>query len=758
MAERSFKKEVQILRKGAGEELHVEGILGVTKALLQSGVAYVGGYQGSPISHLMDVLNDAQEILEELDVHFESNASEATAAAMLAASVNYPLRGAVAWKSTVGTNVASDALANLASGGVKGGALIVVGEDYGEGSSIMQERSHAFAMKSQMWLLDPRPNLTSITDSVEWGFQLSEASSTPVMLELRIRACHVHGSFTAKDNVRPPLTVKEAMENPERDTSRIVLPPSVFLHEKEKIEDRLPAAIDFIKTNKLNEFFEPRNGGNDKLGIILQGGLYNTLIRALNILGLADAFGNSDIPLYCMNVTYPYVDDEIIEFCRGKDAVLVVEEGQPDYIEQAINKMLRNADVATRLHGKGMLPVYGEYQGQPLKEGVEKFIQAEAPQMLKAEVLPANDAGVANASTNDSANVSPVVQSFDPKAAAQDVIAKATAQPSAKADNLIPLTDLDELVPPRPAGFCVGCPERPIFSAIKQLQFEKGEFHVSADIGCHLFSILPPFNLGNTTMGYGLGGAAGSAFNVDGVRRTINVMGDGGFWHNGLTSSIGSAVFNENDNVFLIVDNNYSAATGGQDVLSSKFYVDHRSTQNPIKKAVQGVGAKWVRVVDTYDVETVKATFKEAMETPIKGPKIIIAQNECMLNKQRRVKPQVRAAMKDGKRVVRERFFVDDETCTGDHACIRLSGCPSLTVKENPNPLKSDPVAYVDNDCLGCGLCGANAHSAVLCPSFVRAEVISNPSKMDNFLHGIRQKVIGFLQAKLQAKIDKHAF
>jgi len=758
MAERSFKKEVQILRKGAGEELHVEGILGVTKALLQSGVAYVGGYQGSPISHLMDVLNDAQEILEELDVHFESNASEATAAAMLAASVNYPLRGAVAWKSTVGTNVASDALANLASGGVKGGALIVVGEDYGEGSSIMQERSHAFAMKSQMWLLDPRPNLTSITDSVEWGFQLSEASSTPVMLELRIRACHVHGSFTAKDNVRPPLTVKEAMENPERDTSRIVLPPSVFLHEKEKIEDRLPAAIDFIKANKLNELFEPRNGGNEKLGIILQGGLYNTLIRALNILGLADAFGNSDIPLYCMNVTYPYVDDEIIEFCRGKDAVLVVEEGQPDYIEQAINKMLRNADVATRLHGKGMLPVYGEYQGQPLKEGVEKFIQAEAPQMLKAETLPANDAGVANDSANDSANVSPIVQSFDPKAAAQDVIAKATAQPSAKADNLIPLTDLDELVPPRPAGFCVGCPERPIFSAIKQLQFEKGEFHVSADIGCHLFSILPPFNLGNTTMGYGLGGAAGSAFNVDGVRRTINVMGDGGFWHNGLTSSIGSAVFNENDNVFLIVDNNYSAATGGQDILSSKFYVDHRSTQNPIKKAVQGVGAKWVRVVDTYDVETVKATFKEAMETPIKGPKIIIAQNECMLNKQRRVKPQVRAAMKDGKRVVRERFFVDDETCTGDHACIRLSGCPSLTVKENPNPLKSDPVAYVDNDCLGCGLCGANAHSAVLCPSFVRAEVISNPTKMDNFLHGIRQKVIGFLQAKLQAKIDKHAF
>src|SRR6202522_2934602 len=195
MAERSFEREVQDLRLQAGEIFRGEGILAVTKALLQSGVAYVAGYQGAPISHLMDVLTDANPILEELGVRFEHSASEATAAATLAASVNYPLRGAVTFKSTVGTNVASDALANLASGGVLGGALIIVGEDYGEGSSIMQERSHAFAMKSQMWLLDPRPNLTSIVDAVEQGFELSEASNTPVMLMLRIRACHVYGSF-----------------------------------------------------------------------------------------------------------------------------------------------------------------------------------------------------------------------------------------------------------------------------------------------------------------------------------------------------------------------------------------------------------------------------------------------------------------------------------------------------------------------------------------------------------------------------------
>ena len=266
MAERSFVKKVQTLRLGDGDEFRGEGILAVTKALLQSGVSYVAGYQGAPISHLMDVLTDANDILQELGVHFEHSASEATAAATLAASVNYPLRGAVTFKATVGTNVASDALANLASGGVMGGAMLIVGEDYGEGSSIMQERSHAFAMKSQVWLIDPRPNLESIVRAVEMGFELSEASRTPVMLELRIRACHVHGRFATKANKRPAFTLKDAINNPQRDTNRIVLPPASYAQEQEKITERWPAAVKFIQDRQVNEFFAE---GTQDFGIVM---------------------------------------------------------------------------------------------------------------------------------------------------------------------------------------------------------------------------------------------------------------------------------------------------------------------------------------------------------------------------------------------------------------------------------------------------------------------------------------------------------
>ena len=288
MAERSFAKEVEKLRIGRGEEFAGEGILAVTKALLQSGISYVGGYQGSPISHLLDVLADAQEFMAELGIRFEASASEASAAAMLAASVNYPLRGAVAWKSVVGTNVASDALSNVASGGVTGGALIIVGEDYGEGSSIMQERTHAFAMKSQIWLLDPRPNLPSIVDMVEKGFELSEASNTPVMLELRIRACHLQGSFTTRANRAPAFSTRSPSQLPATfNYDRLSHPPATYRQEKLKAEVRLPAARRYIEEHRLNEVFG-KDAAQANVGLVVPGGLYNNLLRALSICGLAD--------------------------------------------------------------------------------------------------------------------------------------------------------------------------------------------------------------------------------------------------------------------------------------------------------------------------------------------------------------------------------------------------------------------------------------------------------------------------------------
>ena len=711
MAERSFHKEVQDLRKSEGDVFAGEGILAITKALLENGVGYVGGYQGSPISHLMDVLSDAQEILLELGVHFESSASEATAAAMLAASVHYPIRGAVTFKSTVGTNVASDALANLASGGVTGGALVIVGEDYGEGSSIMQERSHAFAMKSQIWLLDPRPNLPSIVKAVGDGFKLSEASNTPVMLQVRIRSCHLRGSFVSADNQPPKMTVRQALENPQRDLDRVVLPPASYKHEQEKIAKRLPAAKEYISTHGLNETF---GDSKNPLGIVLQGGMYNGVIRALQRLGLADAHGNTKIPLFVLNVVYPLVEDEILNFTSTKSAVLVVEEGYPDYLEQNIRAILHKAESSVQIYGKSkaVFPEAGEITGTIMLDAIRAFVSTRGPKLF------------------------------------------ASKDPTSRTPPILTDDKLTQNVPARPPGFCVGCPERPIFAATKLVQQELGQHHIASDIGCHLFSINAPFDIGATTMGYGLGPASNSAFNVKGAtKRSISFIGDGGFWHNGLTSSIGNAVYNDNDGVIVIVDNFYAAATGGQDLLSSRAENQSRETQNPIKKAVEGVGAKWVRQIDrTYDVGMMRDVLREALTTKETGPKVIIAASECMLNRQRREKPVVRKAVGDGQRVLRTRFGVDEDVCTGDHACIRLSGCPSLSLKTLDDPLRDDPVAAIDNNCVGCGNCGEVADAAILCPSFYRAELVHNPGWFESILNGLRVRVIGFLQNRRQAR------
>jgi indolepyruvate ferredoxin oxidoreductase, alpha subunit len=687
--ERQFTKEIESLRLSDGETFHGEGILAVTKALLQSGVSYVGGYQGAPVSHLLDVMVQARAYMDELGVHVEACTSEASAAAMLGASINYPARGAVTWKSIVGTNVAADALSYLASAGVMGGTLIVLGEDYGEGGVVAQERSHAFALKSLMWLLDPRPNLETIVHMVERGFELSEASNTPVMMELRIRACHVRGSFKAKRNVAPAVSTRQKLDGPPKEFiyDRLAHPPATFRQEKLKSDVRLPAARRFIVEQRLNEVFP----GSETVGLIVQGGLYNGLMLALRTLGLADQFGTSRLPILALNVVYPLVPEEINAFCSSKKAVLVLEEGQPEFIEQEISTFLRRADVQAKLHGKDCMHMAGEYSAEAMVRGIAKFLAQHA----------------AHLDTSSGSRWLNEVKGIREHASA-----------------------LLGALPQRPPTFCVGCPERPVFSAMKLVAQDIGRPHVSMDVGCHAFASFEPFSQGNTLLGYGMSLASAAGVAPMSARRPVAIMGDGGFWHNGLLSGVASNLLNRGDGVLVVMKNGYASATGTQEIVSTH-------ADRTIEDTLTGLGVKWLRTVDNYRVGEMARVYKEAMTTPEKGLKVIVAEGECQLERQRRLRPQVSKLLSDGKRHVRVKYGVDEDTCTGDHSCIRLSGCPTLTVKDNPDPLRRDPVATVIDGCVGCGLCGENAHAAVLCPSFYRAEVIQNPTLWDRWIHNI---------------------
>ncbi|MES2242733.1 MAG: indolepyruvate ferredoxin oxidoreductase subunit alpha [Pseudomonadota bacterium] len=716
----SFSKEIESLRMSAGETFHGEGILAITKALLQSGVAYVGGYQGAPVSHLLDVMVQAKPYMDELGVHVEACSNEASAAAMLGASIHYPLRGAVTWKSIVGTNVAADALSNLSSPGVTGGALIVVGEDYGEGASVIQERTHAYALKSTMCLLDPRPDLGKMVDMVEHGFRISEASNMPAILELRIRACHVRGSFECKDNRPPAISTRQLMEEPAAfDYAKLAHPPVTFRHEKLKFEERIPAARRYIIEQQLNELMD---GPRQDLGIIVQGGIYNSLVRALQQFGLCDAFGQSEIPILVLNVTYPLVPEQVAGFALGKRAVLVVEEGQPEYIEQEVATFLRRRDINTPLHGKDMLPSGGEYSVEVVASGLAAFVARYA-----------TDVETSSATTWLKGN-----------AERRSAVGRGIE------------AQLNQALPVRPPGFCIGCPERPVFSALKLAQQDVGPVHIAADIGCHAFGTFAPFSFGHSILGYGMSLASRAGVSPMMARRTLSIMGDGGFWHNGLLTGVQSALFNGDDAVLLIFKNGYTSATGTQDIISTpsddaKFNASDKlqsltDTNKTIENTLQGLGIQWLRTVHTYHVEEMRQTLNEAFTTDFNGLKVIIAEGECQLERQRRIKPWLAGLLKKGKRVVRVKYGVDEDICNGDHACIRLSGCPTLTLKDNPDPLKVDPVATVIDGCVGCGLCGANAHAATLCPSFYRAEVIQNPKWHERLLGSVRGALVKAMQ------------
>ena len=713
-----FTEQIEQLKLGAGATFHGEGILAITKALLQSGVAYIGGYQGAPVSHLLDVMVQARPYVDTLGVHVEACSNEASAAAMLGASIHYPLRGAVTWKSIVGTNVAADALSNLASPGVVGGALIVVGEDYGEGASVIQERTHAYALKSTLALFDPRPELGNMVRLVEHAFALSEASNMPAVMELRIRACHVRGSFVAKDNLAPKFSTRDLIDEPAAfDYMRLAHPPVTFRHEKLKIERRIPAAQAYIAAQGLNERFEGTRG---EVGLIVQGGLYNAMLRALQTLGLADAFGASELPILVLNVTYPLVPAEVSAFCAGKRAVLMLEEGSPEYIEKDLTQALRRLDVQTYVHGKDMLPPAGEFTVEVIAQGLIAFIEKRLPEI---DLAPARAWLAGNAERR-----ADVVKALGP-------------------------------LPARPPGFCIGCPERPVFSALKLAQQNVGPVHIAADIGCHALATFEPFSSGHSILGYGMSLASRAGVSPMMQRRSLAIMGDGGFWHNGLLTGVQSALFNGDDAVLVIMKNGYTSATGTQDILntpddeakaeaeaSSNLHQSLAHKNRTIEDTLTGMGVQWLRTVHTYEVDAMRRVLQEAFTTPAGGLKVIIAEGECQLERQRRIKPWIAGLLKRGERVERVKYGVDEDVCTGDHACIRLSGCPTLTLKDNPDPLRADPVATVIEGCVGCGLCGENAHAATLCPSFYRAEVIRNPRWHERLVAQVRAVATGWLR------------
>ncbi|HEY7535957.1 MAG TPA: indolepyruvate ferredoxin oxidoreductase subunit alpha [Thermodesulfobacteriota bacterium] len=697
----NYSKEIiEQLKYGQGKTFYGDATLVILKSFLQSGVSYLGGYPGSPTAGLIDAISDAYEpILKDIGIYFDCSGNEASAAALLSASISYPIRGSVNWK-IVGTNVASDALSHISSSGVTGGAMVIVGEDYGCDSTCVAERALPFALKSTMAVIDPRGDLQHLANMVEEGFKLSEYTNMPVMFLLSTRIAHIRGKITCKDNLKPKISTLNPLNDLTTDLNKIPLPPFTFEQERKKFSERIPAARQFILERRLNEIIE----GDDKdLGIITHGTVFNSMMRCLYNLGEANLYGESRIPILNLNVIHPLVPEEIVNFMKDKKAVLIVEEGMPNLLEEQIRAIAQRAKLGVEIFGKDVLPEAGEYTPDHIIKGIGSFLLMNTTSTYEKERIEEKS----------------------------DYIAKHKE----KAANF-----LKEPVTKRNPVFCTGCPERPIFTAIKILEDTHGKSYYASDIGCYSMSGLPPFDLSNSITGMGIGLASAGALSRMANKRVISFMGDGTFWHSGLTTSITNAVYNKQDAILVILENFWTSMTGHHENPASGKNMRQEGVGMDIEKALKGAGVDWIKKVDPYDLHESMNALEDAYKAD-KGLKVIISKGECQLEKTRKTKVVLKRKIETGKRVVQPRLGVDPDLCTGDHSCMRYNGCPSLTLKESPTILRDDPIANIEHSCVGCGLCGEIAHAAVLCPSFYKAEVINNPSIIDK----LNDKVNRFL-------------
>ncbi len=490
------------LRLEGGKEYFGSGAVVILKSLLESGISYFASYPGSPTATVTSLVDRVKHtVLKDAGIYAEESTNEAAAASALRSSISNPVRGAVAFK-IVGFNVAADVIAHVASSGVKGGALILVGEDYGCNNTIVAEKTLPYAYKSGLPMLDAGASLQHLSDLIQDGFALSEHSGSPVIVLVRSRLGYMSQVVRAKDNKRA-----EKVEVKEEIMEKLTFPPYTQVQEAEKYNLRLPKAAEFVKEAGINRVYN--HSSHQGIGIITHGILTNMVLRALGSL-------DEDCAVYSLHCLYPIVDSEVVEFLADKEGVLIVEEGMPNLLEKEIRAIAQASGLTTKILGKEIIPKAGEVSYETVVAGLSKFFGV--PVDVKGEI-----------------------------------------------------TEVE--IPERRPTFCTGCPERPIFSAIKILkkQIPEARFLFSSDIGCYALGGLPPFDFKGSVTGMGTGMASGSVLSRVGKdeERVISFMGDGTFWHSGLTTSVANALRNDQDAVLVIFYNYHTAMTGHQKNVSS---------------------------------------------------------------------------------------------------------------------------------------------------------------------------------------------
>jgi indolepyruvate ferredoxin oxidoreductase alpha subunit len=333
----------------------------------------------------------------------------------------------------------------------------------------------------------------------------------------------------------------------------------------------------------------------------------------------------------------------VAEFLKSVEKVIVVEDGA-SFVEEEVKVIAQEEAISIPIYGKRTkhLPVEGELTPKIVREALLKLLGEEAKAYQKPREVE----------------------------------------------------EAEKLAPQRPPTMCPGCPHRgsyrALLDALRELGYKRDELPIHGDIGCYALSLLPPLEAIWTefVMGASISLANGQSIAMN--KKIVATIGDSTFFHNGIPPLV-DAVYKNLDVLVLILDNRTTAMTGHQPHPGTgQSETGRQFNEIDIESVVKGLGVKFVKTVDPYNLKETKEAIKEAMQ--FKGPAVIIAKRECIIPVLRRGE-------------IGEIPKVVEEKCTGCKACISLTGCPALVYDTEKKKVMIDPLI-----CTGCGICNQ------LCP------------------------------------------
>ncbi|MHA1734063.1 MAG: thiamine pyrophosphate-dependent enzyme [Promethearchaeota archaeon] len=600
----------------------------IVRGCLEAGVGFGAQYPGTPTSDIGEtfqrLLRDDPELAEHVTHHWAIN--EAVAISQAAGAAWAGIRSIAPMKH-VGVNVASDPLSVITLNGPNPGALVlVVGSDPGSLGSHQEQNERFYGWMFHTPVIEPHTP-QECKDFTKLAFNLSEKHDIPVYLRTSTRSAHSRGFVELGELVRPPK-----LGHFERNIPKYCSLPPHAINNHIRLYERVEAVRAEVPSLGINTLLP----GDGKTGVITSGIPYGYTLEAL------DALGQYDVPVLKLGMIYPLDHEELANFMKDLERVVVVEELEP-FLEVKAREIAQLHHLDVEVVGSEYFPKYGEYSTGLVASCLGKAL------------------GV-----NPGSKVPTAIQKFD----------------SYKAE-----------VPKRFPTFCAGCPERAAVYAVKQATDNMANTVIAGDIGCYVMSFFPPLECSDfiICMSGGLSAAIGMATKLPPEQDIIAFIGDSTFLHTGM-APLADAVAHESNVTLLVFDNNWVAMTGHQPVLGLT------EGKLSIKAICEAIGVDYVKEVDPLKPKVMESEIRKCRAK--RGVKVLIVKRECMLQAARWRKRE--RARLDAEGVKYSDVSYTITGCQMCYHCARELSCPAI-VKTTEHGI---PVMDIDQTrCNKCGVC-----------------------------------------------------